>query len=129
MAEQRALARSVNQADLFGGLSSGEERPVNKTSTPEIDSEVGQSISESATLDLKLSGVRSAPKGREKGKVVPIPAADGDNYRTFRRLCDDIIVELKKIGPFMAGDEVSDEGAEVIVEVEELIERLYDCPW
>ena len=51
-----------------------------------------------------------------------------DSYPAFRRLCDDLLEELKAIDSFFVGDTVSDEGAGIVIEVEELLERLYACP-
>ena len=55
------------------------------------------------------------------------PPKDIVAYRIFRRLCDDIFNELRRIDAFIIEEKVSDEGAEVVTEIEALLERLYDC--
>jgi hypothetical protein len=48
-------------------------------------------------------------------------------YREFRKICDDIADELRRIDGFLVENSVSDEGLEVVVEIEALLEDLYDC--
>lgn len=50
-------------------------------------------------------------------------------YWLFRRHCDQLRLEAEKIKDFMCEGVVTDEGLEVVVEVEFLLEQLYDCPW
>ncbi len=50
-------------------------------------------------------------------------------HQVFLQLCDGLVEELGKIDAFFIDDEVSDEGTEVVAEVEAILEELYDCPY
>lgn len=62
------------------------------------------------------------------GRRPKIPT-DAETYRAFRELCTQIIEELRGLWRFLKDDVVSDEGSEIVAEVESLIEKLYDCPF
>jgi hypothetical protein len=131
MAKQRSIAGSVARAELLGDRdfpASAEQVVIKKPVAP-VDSEVGRAISAPLSLDLPSSSQRADTKVKDRSAAQKAASNEVSSYRTFRRLCDDIISELNGIDGFLQGDEVSDEGSEVVVEVEELLERLYDCPW
>ena len=124
MAEQRFLTNSVSWA----GPTTREAEPIAKGEPAARGGQKSErSISEPSSLKIATSSVAgegqaSRRRGLEK------PPKDIAVYRTFRRLCDRILDELGKIGPFFAGDQVSDEGVEVVAEIEALLEELYTCP-
>ncbi len=58
-----------------------------------------------------------------------VAAERSASYRAFRRICDQLRSEIGRIDEFVDNSSVTDEGLEVVVEVEHLLELLYDCPW
>jgi hypothetical protein len=58
-----------------------------------------------------------------------VAAERSTSYRSFRRTCDQLRLEIGRIDEFVDNGIVTDEGLEVVVEVEHLLESLYDCPW
>jgi hypothetical protein len=57
------------------------------------------------------------------------PPRESTSYPVYRRLCDETFKELERIDAFIVEGEVSDEGMEVVAEVEALLEQLYACPY
>lgn len=128
MVEYPSVAQSVSWAGASASVMR-EAKPVVKGEPPSLrDQENGCAISESSSLSIALSGVRDAVPAKSKSPRSRHPQDVAAN-RAFRRLCNSLIEELGKIDVFFVGDEVSDEGAEVVTEVEALLEELYDRPY
>ena len=127
MAEQRSFVNSGSLAGL-PMPTTREGDSIAKGDPASLESrETGRSISEPASLKIATPSVRA--DGRSKAKsILNKPPKEVATYRAFRRLCDDIFAELEMINGFFINDEVSDEGAEVVAEVEALLEELYTCP-
>ena len=58
----------------------------------------------------------------------PVRKGEG-GYLVYQRICDSLLTELSRIDDYLEDGVVSDEGLEVVVEIEHLLETLYDCPW
>ncbi len=84
-------------------------------------SQSGMEIKRSDDADRTSSGIQQ--NKRSDG------AEQSSKYSLFRRHCDQLRLEVARISDFMSDGIVTDEGLEVIVEIEVLLEQLYDCPW
>lgn len=62
----------------------------------------------------------------DRGRAI---AERDENYQAYRRICGQLQSEVERLGEFVHEGEVTDEGLEVIVEIEHLFELLYDCSW
>lgn len=80
----------------------------------------------SERLDRQRDHVQREP-GWGPMYIPPLP--DVRAYTEFRRLCDDLRANVSELMQCVAGDELTDEAAGPIVEIEHLLERMYDCPW
>lgn len=65
------------------------------------------------------------PLVRKKAKE----SQQASKYQPFRKNCDALFEEITNIEDYLVEDVVSDEGLERIVEIEHLLEQLYDCHW
>lgn len=90
----------------------------------ELPRSVYPSLSESSSAK-SASTVQPRIQNR-KSRTIEFPT-DIATYRIFRTSCDRIIEELSKIPRYFHGNAVSDEGVEVVAEVEALLEDLYEC--
>ena len=52
-----------------------------------------------------------------------------DEYRDFRGICDDLYEEVGQLRDYVLDGEVVDEGLATVAEIENQLERLYDCEW
>lgn len=52
-----------------------------------------------------------------------------DHYRQFRRICDDLYEEVERLLDYLLDGQVVDEGLATVAEIENHLERLYDCEW
>jgi hypothetical protein len=128
MEEQRALASSLAPSELLGRVN-GEVDPVGKAEVARaVGRESGRVISEPSSIKIPAGDGKTPREARGK-PALKKPPKELAAYRAFRGLCDEILNELRQIDVFLVGDEVNDEGAAVVVEVEELLERLYNCPF
>ena len=50
-------------------------------------------------------------------------------YRPFRKICDDLLATASRLDEYVQDEVVADEGLEVIVQIEHLLEVLFDCDW
>jgi hypothetical protein len=57
------------------------------------------------------------------------PSKDLTTYYDYRRICDALAAELKQADSYIANDTMTDEGLEIVVEVEGLLDELYKCNW
>jgi hypothetical protein len=123
------------QGSFAGGLSRASvQAPDDRIDTVEKGSGVSDdaprsirvSISAASSAESTTSGITNRGQAR-RWPAADVPT-DNKSYEKLRRLCDCIIEELKNIPRFLQGDLVADEGAEVVAEVEALLEELYDCP-
>ena len=87
---------------------------------------VGSSQSGIATRHSDLTSVSVPKTARDEGEK---GVEQKGKYKLFRRHCDQLRLEAEKISDFICDGVVTDEGLEVIVEVEHHLEKLYDCPW
>jgi hypothetical protein len=54
---------------------------------------------------------------------------DADGRAKFRRICDDLDAEIQIIKGHVVEDIVGEEASGTVAEIQELLERLYDCPF
>ena len=57
------------------------------------------------------------------------PFEGSEEYALFRRICDDLTSEVNSLNDFLVDGKVAEEGSGTVVEIEYLLERLYDCNW
>ena len=107
----------------------GEAEPVVKGESPPRPDRETSRVASDATGPPIIVPKRKARFDEKHKPSARGVSSQGSLYPEFRRLCDEIINELSQIDEFFIGDEVSDEGLEVVVEIEELLERLYSCPY
>ena len=81
-----------------------------------------------ANVDATIQVTGEQGKTRARG-VTPTPPPDVVAYKSFRRTCDEILVELLRAPDFLDGDVIGEHGSGIIAEVENLLEALYECPW
>jgi hypothetical protein len=125
---QHSLAESRFQnPDYSTPLNKKEILPSNEKNQEESPI-TGQLISAPATRIIDAPLKRNAFKQEKNDSLKKLPK-DDTAYRSFRRICDHLAQELNNIDDFLIKDEITDEGFEVVVEVEHLLEDLYDCPW
>src|SRR5262249_48358788 len=101
--------QTVKEADAMDS----KPRAELKTSAPAV----GQLADERPERSKRDHGDRETQRPRE------IAAA----YREFRQLADRLVEEVEKLDEHLKGGIVADEGLEAIVEIEQLLEGLYDC--
>lgn len=102
-------------------------RPDGRQEKPPTNSDATD-LADLQPLDMQ-AGRASARRKSSKPDRERVREDSTDAYRSFQRICDEILEELCRIHDYLEDDAVSDEGLEVTVEVEHLVERLYDCPW
>src|SRR5258708_2586673 len=97
-------------------------RPADKMKVPE-SSEKRRSTAGPTGFDY----VRSAESVnvRIESNKKPVSKESSTNYREYRRICDELAAELRHAGGFIVDGEMSDEGLEIVVEVEAMLDRLY----
>ncbi|HTU93568.1 MAG TPA: hypothetical protein VMF69_26040 [Gemmataceae bacterium] len=127
MAEQRSLVNSVCRADVLSPTCHEAEPIVKGEPASGREQETGRTLSEPSILKIAAFGSKGDSPTRSHVTRPEVPK-DVATYRAFRRLCDNIVKELGRIGAFLIKDKVSDEGAEVVAEIEALLEELYTCP-
>ncbi|SRR5258707_3229313 len=86
----------------------------------------GTRISSSDSLDVP-SAARGADVGRRAQPIKAPPDVEG--WKKFRRTCDELLAELKRVDDYFEDDVVSEAGSGVILELESLLEQLYSYPW
>lgn len=128
MAEQRSLANSVSRVGVLAPATREAEPLIKGESALATGRETERALSESSSLSILPHSGRSDSAAKGKSAFQK-PPNDVLSYQAFRRLCDAISVELGRIDAFFVNDEMSDEGAEVVAEVEALLEELYACPY
>ncbi len=114
-------------------LSSGSaiiesESAVRDDKSPEPSGETVRVVSAPSSVPIPFSKEQTG--ARRSSKSAPRKSPRQVTYGAdFRRLCDNILDELRCIGPYLVDGEVSDEGGAVVAEIEMLLERLYACPY
>lgn len=74
------------------------------------------------------AGLDSRPA--RSGLARPVRSeAEEEAHRTYRALCDQLLLHTRRLADFVDQDYVTDEGLEVVVRIEELFEEMYDCGW
>lgn len=125
MAENRILATSVAQVEPLESGTTGVEPVVRSSGEPIPSLAQDRVVSESASLDLprarENTTARKPSAGRQKSH------SDGEDYRTFRQLCDAILAEVNALEPMLSGDHPPGEVPGEVVEIEVLLDRLYAC--
>jgi hypothetical protein len=126
MSQQRSFAGGLSRASV----SAPAERNTNTVEKGSASTDDARSIcvSLSASSSAKSTAGTLVTRGQARKSTVAEVPTDAASYKKFRGLCDRIIEELQNIPRFLHGDVVTDEGAEVVAEVEALLEELYDCP-
>ena len=77
---------------------------------------LGRGMPQTSVGTVDKEGVRSPP-----------PEASG--YPVFRRICDAILTEIGQLQEFLNGDRLVGDWFGPVVEIEALLEQLYDTPW
>ena len=128
MPERRLSIEAVSQLASASGIRPVEPQEMRKGSAVPVRDYPPAVNSGSAGLDVYRSPESGARSGGKRPAAQP-PTQNPSSYRDFRRLCDRLVEEAGKLDDYLSGNQVADEGLEVIVEMESLLENLYDCPW
>lgn len=133
MTQQGSLAELVSRSESSGRAASAAEPVVKEDSRPRTLAATSRVISDPASLQSDPASFQIPPaqrKARPQGKSAQRQSSqEVASYVAFRRLSDDIYKEIERIGVFFVADEVSEKGAEVVAEIEVLLEQLYACPY
>lgn len=111
---------------LANGASIGntDVRAATKSRDSKLPDQQRRSTAETAGMDLLPpawpSGVH-VPVSRPRTKVL----LQGENYGAFRRTCDRLAAELRRVDDYLKDGVLCDEGMEVVVEVEQILDDLY----
>lgn len=107
------------------------------TSSQTKENRVGQDVKAVAAGVATASGVVHSPiaiqnlhlrpPGGNKSSNTAVKRREG--YNAFRSLVEQLILEVRGLSNFMANGLVAVEGLEAVIEIEFLLERLYDCKW
>lgn len=127
MANTDIWSRSGLEMSNAEGLRLDETRPAVKTSIAQTPQPTKSASLAATWIDSSFPLAGSDHRKRKDQQVPRPPRTAG--WREFRTLCNEVIEELHKIGNFIQDGAVLPEALEVIVEVEHLLEKLYDCPW
>lgn len=106
----------------------GEARSALKSRAGDDSRDRLRVTSEPAGLDA-LAGLR--PSATTVGRAASPrtrPSKSGV-YQSYRRLCARLVAELERADDYLVDGGLSDEGMEVVVEVEQILEELYRVPW
>ncbi len=128
MAQGRSFPYREVRSEFAGKAASEAEPVVKGEDLSRTEVQTSQSVSDPSSLPIVSSSGGVGVRGKEKSAPKRYPQ-EFALYPAFRRLCDEIRRELGRIYAFLIDDVVSDEGAEVVVEVEELLEQLYAYPY
>ncbi len=52
---------------------------------------------------------------------------DADGRAKFKRICDDLDAEIQVVESFLVHDVIEEEASGTVAEIQDLLERLYDC--
>ncbi len=111
------------------------ETSLSKTASPATksdfrisDRENGRSNSESASLDLSLAS-ESRSIARSVQPMTERSVKQAASYRSYRRICDELVAESKRLESFLVDGKLNEEGLEVVVEIEHILDELYNCKW
>ena len=118
-----AVLRSLRPAEsahvVRGTLTSALQTGANRADVSEL-SIISAADDESASEQRRKRGWGS--------RFLP-PVEGSEEYALFRQLCDDLVSEVDAINDFLVDGEVTEEGLGAVVEIEHLLDRLYDCNW
>jgi len=67
----------------------------------------------------------SRPETRAPQRTVSVSAP----YQDFRRICDELLAEARRADDYLVDGRMSDTGMEIVVEVEQLLDKLYRSTW
>jgi hypothetical protein len=124
--ERHRKASSLSEGDALTGVPD-ENQPAVKTNRDGIPSHSARSVAgPSSTLE---STEPTFPKRQKLFGSKPLQPAYTPAYREFRKICDRLVEEIWKLEDFLEGDKFLPEVAEVTVEIEALLEQLFDCEW
>jgi hypothetical protein len=131
--ELKSMAEETFGSTVLAGIEGASSIPASH-SRPAIKSrpvanawDNGRPTSEATSLGPPLAFRRS--DGGEPDRETPGPAKATASYKDFRRICDDLFAEAKRAQIYLLDGKLSDTGMEVVVEVEELLDRLYANAW
>lgn len=67
--------------------------------------------------------------GSTKELAKPLPKSKEKFRDDFRRTCDALLLELRRLDDFWSDEVLADEGLEVTVEVRQLLSDVFVCEW
>lgn len=110
---------SAPTTEIREGWTLGSERVLRS------DSRIpGMATSAASTYRPPVGTDLSTTRG---GKRPPPPQTTG--YLEFRRICDAVLTEIGQLQELLAGDQLIGDWFGPVVEIEALLEKLYDTPW
>ncbi len=128
MAEERFGSIFLAKTEDAGNKSVSESRPALKSHTVDRPWESSRPTSGATSPDLAPE-VRRSDASRPGTRAPHGTASESASYQDFRRICDELLVEVKRADDYVVDGRLSDTGMEVVVEVERLLDKLYGSTW
>ncbi len=128
MSEERLENNVFAKSEVAGCSQPSEAGPAIKSRTENLASERGRPTSGPTSLEL-IPETRRPASSRAEIHPPRRRVADPAVYRDYRKICDELMAELKRADEYLADGMMSDMGMEVVVEVEQLLDKLYRCRW
>jgi hypothetical protein len=137
-----AIPQSVRRpqsADLVGVSDVVGQRSADVWTVPPVESralagaERQGGAGKSVLSDAELTATPQDQSGLEIrrelgwGRYFVPPIRDSESRRLFQQICSDLHSEIKEVDEFVVHGELAAEGAGVVAEVLNHLERLYDC--
>jgi hypothetical protein len=124
MAEERFGSIFVARTEDASNTVVNESRPAIKSHT--VDRPRASSLPTSGAMSPDVvSDVKRPDASGPARRATQGRASEAATYQEFRRICDELLVEAKRADNFLVDGLLSDTGMELVVEVEELLDRLY----
>jgi hypothetical protein len=130
MAEELASNWVVLKSEIGAGRSPVASSPAIKSPASIAYDEWKKRESNSASSILDWAPATSSvlPPIRVS-KLKKRPIRDEATYEEYRRICEALVLEVGQAYQYLVGDSMDENGVGVVVEVEQLLDRLYRCEW
>jgi hypothetical protein len=90
---------------------------------------VALTVTSAIASNAPLTGLVGARRDAGWGLAYEPPTRKQD-YNRFRRICDDLLDEVKQLDQFVDGEIIADEASGIEARILDLLDmQLYDCKW
>ncbi len=128
MGEEFLSGGVVAKPEIGDGRLSAVSIPAIKSQSSIGEWTTRQSNSGTASFELS-SPIRTNSAAKHELNSQRNRMRRGTEYQPYREICEALILEASQAQRFLVGDDLNDDGAEVVVEIEQLLDRLYRCDW